>query len=204
MLKYDYVSGSSFSCTVGPCSWKVPSYYRLIQKVRFISIKSSICGYIRVCSSTTAAKEFTFFIDDCEQPTYPKNTDYPPFPLRPLPSLEELKLSHAGIWWPLDIVLIDTDCASLEAQTTAQRPCSPMNITAGIPKFFSLSEFNQTTNENVYIINDTIYRKSLLDFIGMPRSMLPFIFNINISFPVHIQHKLILHEIKRHEEQNTN
>ncbi len=64
-----------------------------------------------------------------------------------------------------------------------------MNIAAGIPKFFSLNEFNQPTNENLYIVNDTIYIKTLINFIGMSRSMLPFIFNINISFAVHIQHK---------------
>ncbi|CAF1520337.1 unnamed protein product, partial [Didymodactylos carnosus] len=66
-------------------------------------------------------KEYTFCIDDYEQPTYPKNMDYPPFPLQPLPSLEELKLSHTNVWWPLDIVLTDSDCVSLEAQTVTQR-----------------------------------------------------------------------------------
>ncbi len=85
-----------------------------------------------------------------------------------------------------------------------QRPCSAMNIASGIPKFFSLSELNRPTNENLYIVNDTMYIKIFIDFIGLPRSILPFIFNINIAFPVHIQHKLILDEIKRREEQNTN
>jgi hypothetical protein len=84
-----------------------------------------------------------------------------------------------------------------------RQPCSAMNIASGIPKFFSLSEFNQLTNENLYIVNDTIYNKILIDCIGIPRSMLPFIFNINIAFPLHIQHKLILDEIKRREKQNT-
>ncbi|CAF3468855.1 unnamed protein product, partial [Rotaria sp. Silwood2] len=62
-------------------------------------------------------KEYTFSMEDCEQPTYPKNTNYPPFPLQPLPSLAELKLSHTDIWWPMDIVLNETDCISLEAQS---------------------------------------------------------------------------------------
>ncbi len=84
-----------------------------------------------------------------------------------------------------------------------QQPCSAMNIASGIPKFFPLSEFNQLTNENLYIVNDTIYIKILIDCIGMPRSILPFIFSINIAFPLHIQHKLILDEIKRRQEQNT-
>jgi hypothetical protein len=34
--------------------------------------------------------------------------------------------------------------------------------------------------------------------------MLPFIFNINIAFPLHIQQKLISDEMKRLEEQNNN
>jgi hypothetical protein len=77
------------------------------------------------CFTTTKheelAKECTFFIEDCEQPTYPKNTGYPLVPLQPLPSLEEFELSHTIIWWPLGIVLSDIDWASLEAQTVAQR-----------------------------------------------------------------------------------
>jgi regulator of replication initiation timing len=85
-----------------------------------------------------------------------------------------------------------------------QRPSSAMNIASGIPKFFLLSELNRPTNENLYIVDDTMYIKTLIDFIGMPRSILPFIFNLNIAFPPHIRHKLILDEIKRREEQNTN
>ncbi|CAF1263288.1 unnamed protein product [Rotaria sordida] len=66
-------------------------------------------------------KEYTFCIDDYEQPAHPKNADYPPFPLQPLPSLEELKLNYTDIWWPMDIVLNATDCVLLETQTVAQR-----------------------------------------------------------------------------------
>jgi len=68
------------------------------------------------------AKEYTFFIEDCEQPMYPKNMDYSLVPLQSLPSLEELEFSHTGIWQPLDIVLSDTDCASLEAQRADYQP----------------------------------------------------------------------------------
>jgi hypothetical protein len=56
----------------------------------------------------------------------------------------------------------------------SQRPCSAMHIASDISKFFSsLSEFNQPTNENLYIVNE----KTLMDFIGMSRSMLSY--NIN-------------------------
>ncbi len=84
-----------------------------------------------------------------------------------------------------------------------QRPCSSMNIASGIPRFCSLNELSELTNENLYVVNDTMYIKTFIDFIGMPRSILPFIFNINPAFPLHIQQKLISDEIKRREEQNT-
>jgi hypothetical protein len=76
-----------------------------------------------------------------------------------------------------------------------------MNIASGIPKFVALTDFNKPMNENLYIINDTIYIKTFIDFIGLARSMLPFIFNINTGFPVQIRQKLISDEIKRREQQ---
>ena len=45
-----------------------------------------------------------------------------------------------------------------------------------------------------------MYIKVLIDFIDMPRSIIPFIFNLNVAFPVEIQQKLIENEIKRREE----
>ncbi|CAF3109835.1 unnamed protein product [Rotaria sp. Silwood2] len=83
-----------------------------------------------------------------------------------------------------------------------KRPCSAMNIASGIPKFFSLAEFNKSANENLYVVNDTLFIKALIDFEGIPRSMLPFIFNLNIALPVHIQQHLISEERKRRQEQN--
>jgi len=85
-----------------------------------------------------------------------------------------------------------------------RQPCSAMNIASGIPRFCPLSEISELTNDNLYIVNDTMYIKTLIDFVEMPRSMLPFIFNINIAFPLHIQQKLISDEMKRLEEQNNN
>jgi TNF receptor-associated factor 2 len=85
-----------------------------------------------------------------------------------------------------------------------KQPCSAMNIASGIPKFCPLSEISELTNDNLYIVNDTMYIKTLIDFVEMPRSMLPFIFNINIAFPLHIQQKLISDEMKRLDEQNNN
>jgi hypothetical protein len=85
-----------------------------------------------------------------------------------------------------------------------QRPCSSMNIASGIPKFFALANFNQPPEINRYIINDTIFIKVFIDFIGIPKSMLSFIFSLNVALPIHVQQKLIDDELKRREEQNIN
>lgn len=84
-----------------------------------------------------------------------------------------------------------------------QRPCSAMNIASGIPKFYPLTEFHKPANENLYVVNDTIFIKAFVDFEGLHRSIIPFIFNLNIGFPAHIRQKLISEEIKRQQEQST-
>jgi TNF receptor-associated factor 2 len=83
-----------------------------------------------------------------------------------------------------------------------QRPRSAMNIASGIPKFFPLVDLNQPEEINRYIINDTMFIKVFIDFIGLSKSILPFIFSLNIALPIQIQQKLINEEIKRREEQN--
>jgi hypothetical protein len=83
-----------------------------------------------------------------------------------------------------------------------QRPSLAMNIASGIPKFFPLADFNQSSEINRYIIDDTMFIKVLIDFIGIPKSILPFVFSLNIALPIQIQQKLIDEEIKRREEQN--
>ncbi|CAF1316208.1 unnamed protein product [Rotaria magnacalcarata] len=82
-----------------------------------------------------------------------------------------------------------------------QRPPLSMNIASGIPKFISLDEFNLPAPMNRYVINDTIFIKVLIDFIGIPRSMSAFIFSLNCALPKEIQQKLVDEEIKRRAEQ---
>ena len=91
----------------------------------------------------------------------------------------------------------------LNSQSFAQ-PCTKLNIASGIPRFCSLDEFANLNDTNLYVVNDTMYIKAFIDFIGVPRGMLSFIFNINIALPGHIQHKLITDELKRYQEQNSN
>jgi hypothetical protein len=47
-----------------------------------------------------------------------------------------------------------------------------------------------------------MFIKVFIDFIGLSKSILPFIFSLNIALPIQIQQKLINEEIKRREEQN--
>ena len=61
-------------------------------------------------------------IADCNQSSYRKdNKGYPSFPLKPMPSLSELKLSNNDAWWSMDIVVSYVDSVALEANTTGQR-----------------------------------------------------------------------------------
>jgi hypothetical protein len=83
-----------------------------------------------------------------------------------------------------------------------QRPSLAMNIASGVPKFFPLDDFNQSSEINRYIIDDTMFIKVLIDFIGIPKSILPFVFSLNIALPIQIQQELIDEEIKRREEPN--
>ncbi|CAF0799214.1 unnamed protein product [Adineta steineri] len=85
-----------------------------------------------------------------------------------------------------------------------KRPTSTMNIASGIPKFFPLDQFNRPANENLYVVNDTIFIKAMIDFAKVPRSLLPFIFRMDISLPEHIRQKLIENEIERRQIQNIN
>lgn len=84
-----------------------------------------------------------------------------------------------------------------------QRPNSSMNIASGIPKFCSLVDLNQPEEINRYILNDVMFIKVFIDFIGISKSILPFVFNLNIALPVQIRQKLLDDEIKRREQQNT-
>lgn len=86
--------------------------------------------------------------------------------------------------------------------TSFQRPCSAINIASGIPKFLPLERLQAPEGANRYIINDTMFIKVFIDFLGVPKAVLPFIFNLNFALPIHIQQKLIADEIKRLAESN--
>lgn len=83
-----------------------------------------------------------------------------------------------------------------------QRPRSTTSIASGIPKFLPLERLHAAEGMNRYIINDTMFIKVFIDFLGVPKTILPFIFNLNVALPIHIQQKLIDEEIKRLAESN--
>lgn len=98
--------------------------------------------------------------------------------------------------------VIESFRPDLNSQSFSQ-PCTKLNIASGIPRFCPLDELANLNDTNRYVVNDTMYIKAFIDFTGVPRSMLSFIFNINIALPGHIQHKLITDELKRYQEQNS-
>lgn len=82
------------------------------------------------------------------------------------------------------------------------KPCSSMNIASGIPKFIHLTLFNEPMDRNRYRINDTIFIKAHVDFIDLPKSMIPFIFTLDAGLPVHIREKLVSEELERRQREN--
>ena len=82
-------------------------------------------------------------------------------------------------------------------------PCTSMNIASGIPKFIHLSLFNEPMDRNRYRINDTIFIKAHVDFIDLPKAMIPFIFTLDAGLPVHIREKIVSEELERRQTQNS-
>ncbi|CAF1218144.1 unnamed protein product [Adineta ricciae] len=80
-----------------------------------------------------------------------------------------------------------------------QKPTLSVSIASGIPKFCPLDELNRSANENLYIYQDTMIIKTFINFNGIDRKMLDFIFNLNLALPVHIRQKLIEDEVARHQ-----
>ena len=65
-----------------------------------------------------------------------------------------------------------------------RRPCSDMNIASGILKFCPIEAIQQ---ENCYVKDDTMFIEIMVDFLGIPRPVLPYTLAINPALPVHEQ-----------------
>jgi hypothetical protein len=82
-----------------------------------------------------------------------------------------------------------------------QRPRSEMNIASGIPKFFSLSTFQQEGNP--YVCDDTMFIKIMVDFGDIPKTVLPYALALNPGLPTHVQQELIKEEVQRRNQQTS-
>jgi hypothetical protein len=63
-----------------------------------------------------------------------------------------------------------------------QRPRSQENIASGILKFLPLAALQQQKID--YVSNDTMYIQVRVDFLGTPRSVLPYTLSINPGLPI--------------------
>ncbi|CAF2909915.1 unnamed protein product, partial [Rotaria sp. Silwood2] len=76
-----------------------------------------------------------------------------------------------------------------------QRPQLDMNIASGIPKFFPLELIQQ--DGNPYVQNDMMFIKIMVDFEDIPKTLLPYIMNLNPGLPTHIQQAMMKKEAER-------
>jgi hypothetical protein len=74
-----------------------------------------------------------------------------------------------------------------------------MNIASGIPKFFPLAMIQQEGNP--YVQKDTIYIKIMVDFVGIPNTLLPYALSLNPGIPTQIQQIMIRQEAERRARQ---
>ncbi|CAF0987975.1 unnamed protein product [Didymodactylos carnosus] len=93
--------------------------------------------------------------------------------------------------------VIDSFCPDIESNSF-QRPHSEMNMASGIPKFFPISMIQQACNN--YVRDDTMFIKIIADFDDLPKMILPYALTFNPGLPMHIQHYMIMQELKRRQE----
>jgi len=80
---------------------------------------------------------------------------------------------------------------------SCQRPCSKENVASGILKFCPLAVIQQ--QENRYIQNGKMYIKIEVNFLGIPRPILPFTLSLNPGLPIHEQEVHRRMEKEKHE-----
>ncbi|CAF1490217.1 unnamed protein product [Adineta ricciae] len=70
-----------------------------------------------------------------------------------------------------------------------QRPSSDRNVASGIRKFCPLALLQN--KDSPYVIDDTMIIKIMVDFVGIPRELLPDMFKMDPGLPPHVQHSRI-------------
>ena len=76
-----------------------------------------------------------------------------------------------------------------------QRPRSDMNIASGISRFVPLTIIQE--NDNHYVRDNAMYIKMMIDFIGIPNSLIPYALSLNPGIPTQVQQFMIKQEISR-------
>ncbi|CAF3008343.1 unnamed protein product [Rotaria sp. Silwood2] len=76
-----------------------------------------------------------------------------------------------------------------------------MNIISGIPECFSLELIQR--EENSYVRNDTMFIKIMVDFINIPKALIPYAFSLNPALPTHVQQTMIKQEEARRSQQRS-
>jgi hypothetical protein len=81
-----------------------------------------------------------------------------------------------------------------------QRPRSNMNIASGIPKFCPLTVIQQ--DNNPYVRDDCMFIRCFVDFASTPKTMIPYICNLNPGFPTAVNRTMYQAEIERRALEN--
>jgi hypothetical protein len=81
-----------------------------------------------------------------------------------------------------------------------QRPRTDMNIASGIPKFCPLEVIQKEGNP--YVRDNTMYIKIMVDFVDIPKTLLPYAFSLSPALSTNIQQGLIKQEAEHRAQQS--
>ncbi|UJR25994.1 hypothetical protein I4U23_007341 [Adineta vaga] len=76
-----------------------------------------------------------------------------------------------------------------------QRPRSSMNIASGVPRFCPLTHIQQ--DNNPYVRDDCMFIRCMVEFANMPKTITPYVFNLNPGLPKSVQQAMYQAEIER-------
>lgn len=81
-----------------------------------------------------------------------------------------------------------------------QRPTLAMNIASGIPKFFPIPMLQQS--DNPYVQDDAMFIRIIIDFDNVPKTMLPYMVNLNPALPRSVRQEMIRRETERRTQSD--
>ena len=76
-----------------------------------------------------------------------------------------------------------------------QKPQCDMNIATGIPKFVPIATVRQPNSP--YVKGDTMFIKVMVDFLNIPKPILPYAMSLNPGVPAQVRQRMIQQEIER-------